>query len=513
MTLFRAPRPLLLVTAAALLANTALAAEKPIRPQHAQQTADLSPTQLAEHLAQFEEGRWILQHGGNLRCGVKVFHYEYLTKGGAGEPATASSALIIPNGTDPQCTAPKPIVVALHGTVWDRNYNLGDLANRSNPASNRGLSWAGTFAAQGYIVIAPNYVGFDSSSANYHPYLDYRQQTGDVVDAISAGKRLLRAQGVRSSGKLFLTGFSQGGWLAMAVHRRLEATGVQLTASMPAAGSYLAGTLVDDIFLGRPVQGSTGFFPMALGAARKAGVKVYRRADEFFNPRYAAGIEQILPTPGGFAAVAATGKIPPAALFDEAVPDLGPQASTQLKTLLQRAGPEFAPEHLKPTYRLGAGPNALVKQTARLAYLQDVADHPDGAWPIWTDGKPPHSPQHPLRKWYAANDLRGWVPRAPITMCGGTNDPVVPLHLAGALMLRYWSSPGTQAPAGRVSLLNFDDPQMPQDRYIGWRQKMVEYRNQIAASAGPSAVVDAYHTQILPRFCYFAARDWFDSMR
>lgn len=506
---------MLLLTASALLANAFMASAEAVRPKpaEARQTANLSPEQLAEHLSQFEEGRWIRDNGGALRCGVKVFHYEYLTKGGAGEPATASSALLVPSGNDPRCSGPKPIVVTLHGTVWDRAYNLGDLANRANPASNRGLSWAGTFAAHGYIVIAPNYVGFDTSSADYHPYLDYRQQTGDVIDAIAAGKRLLGAQGVHSTGKLFITGFSQGGWLAMAVHRRLEAAGVQLTASMPAAGSYLSGPLVDDIFLGRPVQGSTGFFPMALGAAQKAGVKVYRKSDEFFNPRYAAGIEHILPTPGGFAAVAAADKIPPTALFERAIPDAGAEASTGLRALLQRAGPEFGPEHLRATYRLGAGPNALVNDTARLAYLQDVADHPDGAWPVWTDGEPPKSPQHPLRKWYAANDLRGWVPRAPITMCGGTNDPVVPLHLAGALMLRYWSTPGTRAPAGRVSLLNFDDPAVPQDRYFGWRQKMVKYRDYVAASAGPSAVVDAYHTQILPRFCYFAARDWFDTMR
>ena len=30
---------------------------------------------------------------------------------------------------------------------------------------------AAVFAAQGYIVVAPNYAGYDGSTLDYHPYL------------------------------------------------------------------------------------------------------------------------------------------------------------------------------------------------------------------------------------------------------------------------------------------------------------------------------------------------------
>ncbi len=83
-------------------------------------------------------------------------------------------------------------------------------------------------------------------------------------------------------------------------------------------------------------------------------------------------------------------------------------------------------------------------------YLRDMAANPDGAWPVWTDGKPPKASRNPLRQWYRRGDLRGWIPVAPLTVCAGSNNPVLPLHLAGTLMERYWTSPGTVAPAGRV---------------------------------------------------------------
>lgn len=69
-----------------------------LRPAAPQVTAELTPEHLSERLARFEEGRWLRDNGGKLRCGVRVLHYEYRTRGGAGEPVTASGALMVPTG-------------------------------------------------------------------------------------------------------------------------------------------------------------------------------------------------------------------------------------------------------------------------------------------------------------------------------------------------------------------------------------------------------------------------------
>jgi hypothetical protein len=47
------------------------------------------------------------------------------------------------------------------------------------------------FAAEGYIVVAPNYVGYDTSTLGYHPYLNADQQSKDMIDALTAARSAL----------------------------------------------------------------------------------------------------------------------------------------------------------------------------------------------------------------------------------------------------------------------------------------------------------------------------------
>ena len=68
------------------------------------------------------------------------------------------------------------------------------------------------FAAEGYIVVAPNYLGYDTSTLPYHPYLNGDQQSKDMIDALTAARSALptsNAPNTRDGGKLFITGYSQ----------------------------------------------------------------------------------------------------------------------------------------------------------------------------------------------------------------------------------------------------------------------------------------------------------------
>ena len=79
------------------------------------------------------------------------------------------------------------------------------------------------YAAQGFIVVAPNYLGYDQSSLGYHPYLDAETQAIDMIDGLrSAKKYLAQSSAVKASDKLLVTGYSQGGHVAMATHKIIE---------------------------------------------------------------------------------------------------------------------------------------------------------------------------------------------------------------------------------------------------------------------------------------------------
>lgn len=476
------------------------------------QTASLDPTALAQRLDQFEEGRWIMAQGGRGPCGVSVYHYEYRTIDGRGRPTTASAALMVPRGTARECQGPAPLVLAIHGTMPDSTYNLADVSLR-NTASPRALAWAQIYAARGYTVIAPNFAGYDTSSLDYHPYLDHRQQTQDMFDALKAARALLPQAGAVDGGKLFITGYSQGGWLAMATHRALEARGMKVTASMPASGPYAMTAVADDVFLGRPMLGSTMFFPLGITSFQRSSAAIYRRPEDIYNPRYAAGMEDLLPTPVAWPKLVEQGKVPASALFDSAPLPLPAKPSPALAALLKLAGPEHGPAEFRDIHDAGFGPEPLLTNQTRMAYLQDMANHPDGAWPVWRDGRQPRASANPLRRAFMRGDLRGWVPKSPLMMCGGPSDAMVPFRASAELMMRQWTSGPYRAPAGRVGLINFDAPAQPGEPWAPLKANLQTMRQDIVGKQGLRAWYELYHISTLPRYCYTAARDWFDTMR
>ncbi len=72
---------------------------------------------------------------------------------------------------------PRPVVLYAHGTNTDKNLNIADITDTTN---TEGVPIGGDVsAAQGYIVVAPNYAGYDISTSGYHPYLNAEQQSGE----------------------------------------------------------------------------------------------------------------------------------------------------------------------------------------------------------------------------------------------------------------------------------------------------------------------------------------------
>src|SRR5262249_26632728 len=150
-------------------------------------------------------------------CGVDFYHVQYNTVGGAGETTTASGALMVPTGSAAsRWSGPRPIGLYSHGTSPDKNLNLAEVTQTNN---TEGALIAAMFAAHGFIVVAPNYVGYDTSSSSYHPYIVADQQSKDMIDALAASRSALphtMAAATSDNGKLFITGYSQGGYVAMA---------------------------------------------------------------------------------------------------------------------------------------------------------------------------------------------------------------------------------------------------------------------------------------------------------
>lgn len=448
----------------------------------------------------------LLAVSGTPLCDVAVHRIRYATVGGANEATTASGALMVPLGGDAQCRGARPVLLYAHGTTTDRAFDMTKLQGDPN---GEALIMAALFASQGYIVVAPDYAGYGSSTLPYHPYLVADQQSKDMIDALTAARSALpsaAAPATTDSGRLFITGYSQGGYVAMATHRAMQAAGMTVTASAPMSGPYAMAAFVDAVFAGRVGSGATVSATLLITAYQKAYGNMYSSAAEVFETQYASGIESLLPSTTPRSVLYAQGKLPKDALFSTTPPDPAFADIT----------PATTPASLAPIFAAGFGTDPLVNNSFRLSYLLDAQAHPDGGWPTTTTGTAAATPGLRLRQALKQNDLRNWTPSAPTLLCGGNADPTV-FWFNTQLMQGYWAA---RAPSpGPVIVLDLDSTASGSDPYAELKSQFALAKQITAATAvaqgatdgGASAVADAYHAGLVPPFCLAAVKDFFAS--
>ncbi|HEV7715676.1 MAG TPA: prolyl oligopeptidase family serine peptidase, partial [Steroidobacteraceae bacterium] len=411
-----------------------------------------SPATLLGLLGGNDVGKALLQLAVSPPCSVDVYQLKYGTVGAKAEATSASGALMVPNGTDAACSGPRPILLYAHGTSPDRAYNIADLMDTDN---TEGLAIAAVFAGQGYIVVAPNYAGYDSSSLTYHPYLNADQQSKDMIDALTAARAGLPGTSAGTvttdSGKLFVTGYSQGGYVAMATHKALQAAGTTVTASAPMSGPYALSAFGDAIFEGNVSESAPVNLTLLINSYQQAYGNIYTATTDVFEAKYATGIDTLLPSATGLGDLETQGKIPASETFSLTPPAPEFAAFT----------PSTTPAQFAAVFAAGFGANNLITNAYRLTYLTDAQTAPDGGFPASTDGLPPANPTQKLRVALKTNDLRTWTPNAPVLLCGGNNDPTV-FYFNTELMQSYWT---TNVPTGAVTVLDVDSAVTSGDLY------------------------------------------------
>ncbi|MFD4433906.1 lipase family protein, partial [Nocardia sp. NPDC058497] len=137
---------------------------------------------------------------------------DYWTQGVGGVPQPASGALYLPEGEAP--AGGWPVIAYDHGTT-----GLGaGCGGQSDPA---GAPWPESQAAQdvflrhlvaqGYAVVAPDYLGLGRFDTGPHPYLEVRSEATATIDLVRAA----RAANPNLSRTWTAVGASQGGHAAL----------------------------------------------------------------------------------------------------------------------------------------------------------------------------------------------------------------------------------------------------------------------------------------------------------
>jgi hypothetical protein len=292
---------------------------------------------------------------------------------------------------------------------------------------------------------------------------------------------------------LLITGYSQGGFVAMATHRALQESGEPVTASAPMSGPYALSAFGDALFQGRVTLGAPVNLTLLLTSYENAYGDIYGATTDVFEAQYATGIDTLLPSTTPVGELQAQGLLPPDALFNSTPPDPAYASLT----------PATTPAELAPVFALGFGPSPLLANTFRLAYLQDAAANPDGGFPTLTGNQPPANPGHTLRVALKRNDLRNWTPTSPVLLCGGRDDPNV-LYLNTELMQNFWASTTT------VTVLDIDSPVATDDPFAAQKSQFEIARGLVELEGGDDAVFERYHAGLVAPFCLSAVKSFFD---
>ncbi len=451
-----------------------------------QKTASYSPAQLLTLLGGSDLGKTFLELAYTPRCSVTIYHLTYDTVDPSGALTPASGALMVPGGTDAACAGPRPLVLYAHGTNTDRGFDIAQL----DPSANaEGVLLAAVFAAEGYIVIAPNYLGYDSSTLDYHPFLVASAESADMADALTAARSALPtadAPSTTDDGKLFITGYSEGGYVAMATHAALQAAGTHVTAAAPMSGPYALAAFGDAIFEGEVTDSAVPNLTLLLGAYQHVYGDLYSEPANAFAPPYVSATT-LLPGTTAVADLTGAGKLP-GALFDSTPPSPAYQPYT----------PATAPAPLAPVFAAGFGSDFLILNAYRGSYLTDALKSPDGGFPAVTDGLPVH---------LKANDLRAFVPAVPTLLCGGSSDPTV-FFFNTTLMQQYWAG---HPPATAPVILDVDSAATQGDPYATLKSGFSAAKALVALGGGDAAVLAAYHATLVPPFCLSAVKSFFDA--
>lgn len=161
---------------------------------------------------------------------VDLYRLVYTTLDADEEIVNASGLIVVPK-KDSQ--AGSPLLSYQHGSIF---YNAEAPSNDLSPTTPPTL-----LGSLGFVTIAADYVGYGESHGHPHPYLLQKPSAAAGIDLLIASKKWLGQQNISLNSQLFLTGYSQGGYVTMAMHKALEVLNnpaLKVTAAVPAAGPY-----------------------------------------------------------------------------------------------------------------------------------------------------------------------------------------------------------------------------------------------------------------------------------
>ena len=229
-----------------------------------------------------------------LPYSVQFHEINYNTVDPQGKQVVVSALVAVPISTEtltsPDYTIPDdiPLMIYQHGTISnDRdapsnsfveciripktNGLYSELEIRQTNCSLLNFNFAPSilfvslFAAKGYLVVAPDYIGYGTSSKISHPYIHADSTASSVVDAIRAVRGAQTSLNLELNTKEVMVGYSEGGFATIAARQMIEErydTEFQIEKTIAGAGPYALEESIRQFYLIQNSSLSTNTFAL-----------------------------------------------------------------------------------------------------------------------------------------------------------------------------------------------------------------------------------------------------------
>ena len=171
---------------------------------------------------------------------IDIVRLTYNTVSEEGDIVKASGTVALPRGK----TGASPLLSYQHATIF---------LNSVVPGNDPTFDFTPILAASaGFVTVAPDYIGYGASSEITHPYIQAEPSANSVIDLIRAVRTYLKERDISLNNQLFLAGYSEGAYVSMAAHQRMEALYPEefsVTASVIGGGPYDVRGTVDELLL------------------------------------------------------------------------------------------------------------------------------------------------------------------------------------------------------------------------------------------------------------------------
>ncbi len=164
---------------------------------------------------------------------LDLYKINYRSKDEKNRAVVLSGLVVLPRGG-----APNGLVIFNHGTMFSSALAPSRFTGKSNASEAELATLA--FASGGYAVAMPDYLGLGDHQGA-HPYPLGAANSLSAVDIIAPARTLAKRQNTEVSSRLFVSGYSEGGAVAMWTVRDLEnksGAGYEVAAAAPMSGPY-----------------------------------------------------------------------------------------------------------------------------------------------------------------------------------------------------------------------------------------------------------------------------------